>query len=201
MPQFSDNRVHQNNNQAVAFGKATALVLLHALQHGTLPESHLPHDDMPDEAKAAWQRAAAADHKGGVDLETLLLTLSHEIMQGKEDSPFYNLAGRSCALPGAFIVPAFVLQRLFPQTADDDDNNKNDAYVTAIRQNILGAGDTCSRAILLGAILGALGKEPPQSWIDQVDKATMQQIDSLVEQLAEMAMNLKGPTDGGDNEL
>ena len=176
-------RVHQNNDTAVAFGVATALWLEYILLHGKIPQNDddwtaIITKDMPKAAQEAWQRAAATT----TDLESLILDLSHEIMKGKEDSPFYDLAARSCQLPGSFIIPVYLLQKY---------GDADDAYVTAIRQNILGAGDTCSRAILLGGILGAMGHEPPASWIEKVNKDTLQQIDNLVEKFADMATAMR----------
>lgn len=164
-------RVHQNNDTAVAFGVATALLVQYILMHGKLPEE--PLGNMPELGQAGWDRAKAAATEG---LEELLLALSHEKMKGKEDSPFYDLAGRSCALPGSFIAPSYLTQQ------------KSNDYVSAIRQNILGAGDTCSRAILLGGLLGALGNGPPDSWIEKVDKDTMTKIDALIEKFADIAI-------------
>lgn len=128
-------RVHQNNDQAVTFGVAVALILQHVLLNGALPDNLQDLPGVTDEVQQAWNKAAAA--KQG-DLESLLLEMSHELMKGQEDSPFYNLAARSCALPGSFVVPTYLLKGVDNK---DDDNTK--AYATAVRQNILGAGDTC----------------------------------------------------------
>ena len=157
-------RVHQNNEMAVAFAKATALLLQPLLLGETAaPGSSAVLKSLPLEAQVAWKHAT--DAVGG-DLETLVSDV-----------------GRSCALPGAFIAPAY----LFQQSYDEDGNN---AYVKALRQNILAAGDTCSRAILIGAVLAAAGHEPPAEWVAKVDKATMERIDAVVDKLADIAMTI-----------
>ena len=121
--------------------------------------SKLPDDvakNMPAPAQDAWKRAA--DETG--DLEALVADV-----------------GRSCALPGAFIAPAFLFQK-----------SESPDYVAAVRQNILAAGDTCSRGILVGAVMAALGSEPPADWLAKVDKATMDRIDAVANQLADIAV-------------
>ena len=98
-------------------------------------------------------------------------------MKGKEDSPFYDLYGRSCALPPSFTAPCFLFQK---STGDPN------FYVEAIRSNILGAGDTCSRAIFLGAIIAAANGGPPQHWVDKMDKTTVERVDRAAERIADL---------------
>eukprot|EP00977_Amphora_coffeiformis_P030095 scaffold44656_cov168-Amphora_coffeaeformis.AAC.1 len=155
-------RVHQNNEMAVTFAKATALLLQPLLLGETKPGTSAVIKSLPLEAQVAWKHAT--DATGG-EYETLVSDV-----------------GRSCALPGSFIAPAY----WFQQTYDENTN----AYVTALRQNILAAGDTCSRAILIGAVLAAAGHEPPPEWVDKVDKATMERIDAVVDKLANIAMEI-----------
>ena len=61
-----------------------------------------------------------------------------------------------------------------------------DAYAKALRANILASGDTCSRAVFIGAVLAAASGEVPQDWVDKVDKGTMDQIDALANKIAEL---------------
>jgi hypothetical protein len=167
-------RVHQNNDEAVAFGVASACILERVLLGGGLPDDEFIENcsGITQPVKDAWKKASAFDH-----LETLMLDISHEMMKGKEDSPFYDLAGRSCALPGSFIVPAF----LFQQAASEG------AFAKALRSNILGAGDTCSRGVFIGAVLAAADGEVPDDWSSKMDEITMAKIDAAAETIASLS--------------
>ncbi len=62
----------------------------------------------------------------------------------------------------------------------------SDSFVQAIRQNIYAGGDSCGRAILLGAVLGAtkgINEETgiPQMWIDNLSQK--EEIDDLISKL------------------
>lgn len=161
-------RVHQNNDVAVKFGKAAAKILERAILSGSLPDQAFADAELEGDALVSWKKASGFD-----DFEQLLLTISHEGMAGKEDSPFYDLMGRSCAMPGAFTAPCFLFQN-----APD--------YAKALRMNILGSGDTCSRAIFLGAVFGAANGGPPQEWIDKVDSDTMARVNEAANKIAEI---------------
>lgn len=178
-------RVHQNNDVAVAFGIAASCILEGVLLGSSLEDalekcgcSGLggPKADMVTEAFATGKNAASSE-----SLEELLIKVSNEIMKDNPESPFYNLAGRSCKLPGAFIVPVH-------QSYVGVKGNSDDVYVTAIRNNILGAGDTCSRAVIIGAILAAATGGPPESWIAKMDEATLVKVNAAAEKIADYAV-------------
>lgn len=78
--------------------------------------------------------------------------------------------GSSCHLPGSFQGPVVVAS-----FAPD--------YTTAVRSNILAAGDQASRAIALGAVMAAAGGEAavPAAWRQKVTK--MAEIEALVDEL------------------
>lgn len=166
-------RVHQNNDMAVAFGIAAALLLEHALVEGKLPDAEFI-ETLNDNAKESFAKAAEFD-----TLEELFLSISHELMKGKEDSPFYDLYGRSCALPGSFMGPSFLLRNL-------DTASSTGGFAEAIRANILGAGDTCSRAIFLGAVICAANGGPPSDWLEKVDPATLKRVDKVAAKIADL---------------
>jgi ADP-ribosylglycohydrolase len=182
-------RVHQNNDVAVSFGCAAALILERVLlgknndDYATFVEQW----NIPP-AQDAWRKASTY-----TDLESLFLSLSHELMEGKEDSPFYNFAARSCALPGAFIGPAFLLQQNQKQQNQCLDDASQNVFTTTIRTNILGAGDTCSRAIFLGAVVAAASEDDgddssiPEEWIQKMDTATMKRINAAAEAIANLS--------------
>lgn len=163
-------RVHQNNDVAVAFGVSAACILERALLERALPDDEFIMGSLgvDQQSKDAWKRAEDAS-----DLETLFLEISHEVMKGKEDSPMYDLMGRSCALPQAFIGPCFLFQ-----TSND--------YEKAVRANILGAGDTCSRGVFIGAVIGAVSGGPPEAWVEKMDQETLARIDAAANKIAEI---------------
>ena len=84
--------------------------------------------------------------------------------------------GRSCALPGSFIAPVF----LFQQAGTEN------AYATALRANILAAGDTCSRAVFVGSVLAAANQGVPEDWVAKMDKETLKRIDAAAEKIADL---------------
>ena len=58
---------------------------------------------------------------------------------------------------------------------------------SALRQNILGAGDTCSRAAFVGSVLGVTSGVP-QNWIDRVDANTLKRIDATVSKIVDIVV-------------
>jgi hypothetical protein len=169
-------RVHQNNDIAVAFGITSARILeaviLSSASSSSTPASlrqcldscydNVRHDletilgtdksDIIDLVLTSYQRGktAAAEY---ATLDELLLQLSHEKMKDQTDNPFYDLAARSCALPGSFIGPIYQLYKVAISSSDVTIDETT--YINAIRENILAAGDTCSRGVFLGAVLAA----------------------------------------------
>lgn len=163
-------RVHQNNELAVEYGLVASDILERVIFGDSLADAIAAAERSPGAANA-FDKAASA-----LSLTELLKSLSNEKMKDKPDSPYYNLAARSCALPGSFISPMHQLLRL----AQNPGAVPFDAYAAAVRENIIqGAGDTCSRAIFLGAVLAAAYGGPPQDWIENLttaqDTISMQQ--------------------------
>lgn len=167
-------RVHQNNDVAVAFG-VTAGRLLEAIILGAPLEEALEtvqrnvdQDLVSQEVKDDVLKAFGRGKRAGKDeshktLDEVLLEVSHEVMgEDKKDSPFYNLAARSCALPGSFIAPIAIFYKYL--------STASTAFSPALRENILASGDTCSRAVFIGAILGAagVGSDDDAKWQDSI---------------------------------
>jgi len=165
-------QVHQKNDQAVAFGLASSRILELVLLGSSISEAldKFESECQAGEVLDAFVRAKEAA-KSGVDLSDFLTTLSNEIVQDKS-SGFYNLAARSCALPGSFIAPVF---QMF--VGDD--------YTKSMRKNIMVSGDTCSRAVFLGAVLAAADCVP-DDWSSKVDPATMEQVESSAKDIVKM---------------
>jgi hypothetical protein len=98
-------------------------------------------------------------------LDDLLLQLSHEKMKDTPEHAFYDMAARSCALPGAFTGPMYLLYKYALQSSGPSNNKvitttsstpwDDNVLLMAIRENIFAAGDTCGRAVFLGAVLAS----------------------------------------------
>jgi ADP-ribosylglycohydrolase len=189
-------KVHQNNAKAIAFG-ITASRILEAVLLGAplgqaldtcLENIDIDHAEQREAVVAAFGRGKAeAGAMTHATLNDLLLQLSHEAMKDSPDSPFYNFAARSCALPGSFTGPIY---QLYKASADTTTTLPADAYLAAIRENILAAGDTCSRSVFVGAVLAAASSSesatsPPQALMDKVDAATLTKIDSAARAIAD----------------
>jgi hypothetical protein len=83
--------------------------------------------------------------------------------------------GRTARFPSAFIVPMFLFYKAISDGEIDDAS-----YVTAVRANILAGGDTCSRAILIGAIMAAAAGSVPDSFVEKFPKETMVKVDKAI---------------------
>ena len=198
-------RVHQNNDVAVAFGIAAARVLESVLR---LPNATTPfvqvldacYDTLPDDLDMAlgpeksqikemvlesYQRGKMEALSGAHEtLDDLLLQLSHEKMKDTPDNPFYDLAARSCAMPGAFTGPIYLFYKYANVPLDET------ILLKALRENIIASGDTCSRAVFIGAVLSALTATSSttstlQALMDQVESETMKRINNYATMIAE----------------
>jgi ADP-ribosylglycohydrolase len=150
-------RVTQNNPTAVKFGLCGSGILNSVLLGKTIGEALADAKaNADDELRDAFTRAETVAR--GQNLSDFLGELSKEMMKGQEDSPSYTLKARSCALPGSFIAPVRLLSAVDGPPGDL-------AFQEAVRANILAAGDTCSRALLLGAIMAAAAGSVPHSWV------------------------------------
>ena len=186
-------RVHQNDDMAVEFGQASAKVLQHVMMGNSLSSALELLVANDGDVKKNVERAKSYSGKAESSLEALLLDVSHEIMKDKPDSPFYDLAGRSCALPGSFLVPAYLFSQ--PEQL---------SYESALRQNILGSGDTCGRCIWLGSVMSVVNNGVPESWLSNMHPDTMKQIDSVVDKLVSKLVEngiVSDAKSGDDKEL
>ena len=198
-------RVHQNNDTAVAFGIIAARIL-EAIMLSSLsstPVSLLQSlDAVYDQARSdlesilgssksdvietvlvAYQRGKQAATEFAT-LDDLLLQLSHEKMKDQPDNAFYDLAARSCALPGSFIGPIYQFYKVAQSSEMVMDEQ---VYVSAIRENILAAGDTCSRGVFVGAVLAAAVPSfgsTMDAWWEQVEAKTRTDIAAYADQIA-----------------
>ena len=151
--------VHQMNEQAIRFGMAVALLLESVILGSTLQEAM---DKVIEYAKQKGYEDVADACAGAISAAKDL---------NMEDF-IQRIGWRSCALPGSFMIPIFLLERAI---ADGEINEKS--YIKALRANILAAGDTCGRGVFIGAVLAAAAGKVPDSWMDKLDKETAAKVD------------------------
>jgi hypothetical protein len=206
-------RVHQNNDIAVAFGVVAARILeaviLSSTEASLTPALLLQaldtcldtvrgdleiilgtdKSELIDVVITAYQRAKTAATEYAT-LDELLLQLSHEKMKDQPENPFYDLAARSCALPASFIGPVYQLYKVSMSSSSNTVLEEN-VYIDAIRENILAAGDTCSRGVFVGAVLAAAIALPDdkatsqfETFWEQVEMNTRTKVQSYADQIA-----------------
>ena len=104
---------------------------------------------------------AAADTASG-DIKT---ALTAALQTTESDSVAYGeITQRACHLPMAMPLAFHIMARA-------------DSYTDAINRNILAGGDSCGRAIIIGAVMGAVhgiaAEGIPLGWILQTDDAQL----------------------------
>jgi len=162
-------KVHQNNEKAVAFGLASSCIL----------EAVLLGDSLSDALKKClgFTMITDTDEREAVN-ESFSRARAFATNQKSLEELITELSARSCALPGSFTVPIYELFKAAQ-------SNKDQVYEEATRENILGAGDTCGRASILGAILAAATGGPPQSWVNKVDTKIAEKVDTAANAIAD----------------
>jgi len=162
-------RVHQDNDVAVAFGLATsnilnALLLGHPLSKALETYIIIEGVDHPLVKQAVLDAAVPGRH---TPLEATPLEATAAAR------------GRSCQLPESFILPLQACLQV-------SDSGAGPRYARGVRNNILVAGDVCSRAILIGAILGAAQIDGgcPASWASQFDPEQKARVEAAAAAIA-----------------
>ena len=67
-----------------------------------------------------------------------------------------------------------------------DINGDGSSYASAVRENILASGDICSRAIMIGSILGLVGAGCPESFSSKLDATHAARVRAASEAIAEL---------------
>ena len=216
-------RVHQNNDIAVAFGIVSARILEAVMLSSSTTSATTPAtllqslDTCYDTVRSDLESILGSDKSDIIDLvltsyqrgknaatefatlDELLLQLSHEKMKDQTENPFYDLAARSCALPGSFIGPVYQMYKV-AMSSNSDAVIDESIYINAIRENILAAGDTCSRGVFIGAVLAAAMAPPDgsvtvsstettfESLWKKVEVNTRNEIESYANRIAEQQL-------------
>jgi hypothetical protein len=172
--------VYQNNPKAIRFAMAAASVLEtillgHSLKQalekvlestmGSTSKFSTDDTDIGDACLAALMEAKMKDVDG----------LMEYMMEEDEEQ-----GGRSGNYPSTFVVPMFMFYKAMADGEVDEA-----AYIKAIRANILAGGDTCCRAILIGAVMAAAAGSVPESFVEKFPKETMDQVDAAIAGIVE----------------
>ena len=163
----------QTNKKAIRFGVAAAALLESIILGHTLQESLekvvsrvITSSGSEDVMDACLRALCDAKLKSFGDL-----------LEGLTED---ESGGRSCKLPASFIADLYLFYK-----AVGDGTQDEAAYKKAVRENIMGGGDTCGRAILIGAVLGGCAGKVPDDWAEKVDKDTMARIDKAIKGIQE----------------
>jgi hypothetical protein len=180
-------RVHQNHDTAVAFGSATA-VLLRSVLGGASMSQALTMTVEWVTAQATTTVAYEKVRQALADAHTYAsdkLTPEQVVAAMGGENIMYN---RSCSLPAAFIIPLYFLYGVVADQGAAAVTTPA-VYSRVLRANMLVAGDTCSRAILLGAVLGAAAGSVPPTFYDPLDASVKKQAESAAHVLADFTVN------------
>lgn len=164
----------QGNTGGTAFSKPVASAIKTTSNHPTAATFGM--------AGAQMMAAALLHGNSNAVIEATRSTTAPEVnklleqaveMQGDDNATVTKHFGMACDMP--FGVPS-AAHNIATATSFSD----------AIRRNIYGGGDSCGRAILVGAVMGATcgigGDEGiPQAWIDRLD--VKDDADALLEKL------------------
>ncbi|KAG2439498.1 hypothetical protein HXX76_004852 [Chlamydomonas incerta] len=153
-------RVQQNNDNAVAYGLAGALLLEKVVLGHTIEEAltwATSEGGLPADLKALVERAVATRTTPLRDLTYEPVQYMQEMvgkhMAIKDELPPFTLAvwcnGPACGNPAAFTNVAMA--------AAVYGGDSGNAYVDGVRANLMAGGDNCSRSLLVGALLAAQG--------------------------------------------
>lgn len=170
--------IHQTNPKAIRFCCAVASILEAILLGQSLKESveHLVNSTMGSTTNFSLDDTDIGDACIYSLMEAKMKDMP-QLMEGLED-PLEDQGGRTGKFPAAFVVPMY----LFYKSMADGEVTE-EAYIKAIRSNILAGGETCLRAIVLGAIFGAAAGSVPASFEEKFSKETMETVDKAIKEI------------------
>jgi hypothetical protein len=165
--------VYQTNPKAIRFVMAAASLLESLLLGKTLGEGI---SRLCEIAMGSSSNFSTDDSDIGDACLTALMEAKMKdvptLMEGLVED---DQGGSSGKIPSAFIVPMFMFYKAMGDGAVDEA-----AYLKAIRENIMAGGDTCCRAIFIGAVMAAAAGSVPESFVEKFSKETMAKIDVAI---------------------
>jgi ADP-ribosylglycohydrolase len=177
-------KVHQTNPRAIRFCCAMAKILEQILLGMSLRESleELVNQAMGSKTNFTTDDAEVGDACLFALMEAKMKDLDQfvEALDAK-DSDDEQHGGVSAQFPSAFEIPMF----LFYKAMADGEINEA-AYIKAIRSNIKAGGETCLRAIVLGAVFGAACGSVPESFVEKFPKETMDTVDKEIAKICSL---------------
>jgi len=104
--------------------------------------------------------------------------LVEELNKVEDDDDGEDHGGNSARFPSAFEIPVYLFYKALADGEIDEA-----AYIKAIRSNMIAGGETCLRAILLGAVFGAAVGTVPESFVEKFPKSTMETVDKCIKEI------------------
>eukprot|EP00538_Stauroneis_constricta_P011732 CAMPEP_0119557410 /NCGR_PEP_ID=MMETSP1352-20130426/9087_1 /TAXON_ID=265584 /ORGANISM="Stauroneis constricta, Strain CCMP1120" /LENGTH=346 /DNA_ID=CAMNT_0007604513 /DNA_START=104 /DNA_END=1144 /DNA_ORIENTATION=+ len=155
--------VTQTNAKVIHFGQALATLLETLLLGSNL--------------KTALEKVVEFAITGGHDdvMDACLRALGDAKSKSLDDVEIEgeSMGGRACSIPGNFIISMFLLYK----ASADADVTTDAQYIQAIRANILCAGDTTSRAIMIGAVLAAASGSIPADFKEKTNSEIIEKVE------------------------
>jgi ADP-ribosylglycohydrolase len=164
--------IHQTNKSAIDFGMAFAQLLETIILGGSLKEAL--------EKTVTWCISQGHDEVMDACIRALSEAKMKTLDQVMEDLTSEELGGRSNQLPAAFIVPMYIFYK-----ALGDGDVTEETYIKALRENIMAGGDTCCRAVFIGAVLAACAESVPQKWVEKTDKECIKKLEQATKSIVE----------------
>jgi hypothetical protein len=170
--------IYQSNPKAVRFCCAAASLLQKLLVGKSLRESmeELVHQAMGSTLNFSTDDQDIGDACLFSLMEAKMKDLP-QLVEGMKDEEEEH-GGNSAKFPSCFEIPMY----LFYQSMADGDVDEA-AYIKAIQSNINAGGETCLRAIMIGAILGAAAGSVPDSFVEKFPKETMEAVDKSIKRI------------------
>lgn len=160
-------RVHQDDEMAVGVGVRAARILERVILGDSVAEALRWASREPALSGVAAGAAGGADVVPSVVQERSVGAADGAAMMASIEQ-VAGAFGRSCTLPGAFLLALHVA-------------SWGAAFADAVRANILAAGDSCSRSMFLGALLAAEQGERaiPDDWLRRMAGGRLTEVREL----------------------
>lgn len=170
--------IYQTNPKAIRFCCAAATVLESILLGKSLKLSleNLVNSSMSSTTNFTLDDSDLGDACLFALMEAKMKDMAQLVEALKEEEEEHG--GNSARFPSAFEIPTYLFYKAMADGEIDEA-----AYIKAIRTNINAGGETCLRAILLGAIFGAAAGSVPAAFVEKFPKETMETVEKAIQQI------------------